>query len=208
MSDAPPWRRLDPRSAPARLAAFALLAALAAATAAAALGPLVARRAAAEGRLAATIARAEALERAAVEIGAQDQAPASEAVAAAQAWLVSAAPTRAGDAATLALLSGLRATAEERGVTLTALAPVRAEAAELQALAPPLGLGLSLVAAEARIVADHAGLAAFLEALERAPDGARVVALDVAAASAAPLAEAGRLTARVLAVALVRAPGG
>ncbi|MEM8754978.1 MAG: hypothetical protein AAGF90_18595, partial [Pseudomonadota bacterium] len=66
--------------------------------------------------------------------------------------------------------------------------------------------GLTATTAEARIVADHAGIARFLGALEAAEPAIRAAAVEIAARTAAAAAEDRRLTARVVVGALSRAP--
>jgi hypothetical protein len=145
------------------------------------------------------------LERAAAPPAAPaDAAAQAEASAAARLWLEDVAPRRSAEAATLALLSAARALAEDAGAQLTDIAPIPPEARALDAFAPPQGAGVAVDAVEARVIGDHAALAALLAA--PTPPGARIVALDIVAATPAPLREKNRLRARIVLAALRRPP--
>lgn len=206
MSAAPAWRRLSPGSAPARVALLAALLAAAGLLALLVVFPLLGGLRAAEERAARLDLRAGALFAAAAErraeAGLAGVDPAS--AAAAEAWLAEVAPERDREAAMLDLLSALRLLAGAAAVELVSAAPLE-RAASFPA---PEGGPVGVVAAEARIVADHAGLARFLEAVEAARPVLRAAALDISAASPAAGAEARRLSVSVTVGALFRPDGG
>lgn len=202
---APIWRRMGARSAGARALALTLSLGALAAIAAAALIPLDAAWRTAERDIAALERRAAALEAAArsrAAEGAVDAAAPAD-LAAATAWLDAWAPVATADAATLDLLTALRLFSLDSGATLISAAPL-GEGAGFRA---PPGLdaaGIAAVAAEARIETDHAGLAAFLAAVEASRPRLRATAIDVTARSADPTREAGRLMARIVVMGLRR----
>lgn len=205
MSTVPVWRRAAPRSAAGRAMAVAALLAAATMILGLAAAPLFSMvedardRADRLDRRAAALTAAAAARRAEAAIA----PPAPAAIAAAEVWLDATAPVRDPDAAMLELVSALRllaATAEVELVSAAPLAPARG-----RALFPALGAeGIGVVAAEARLTADHAGLARFLSAVEEARPTLRAAALSVTAASPRADREAARLSARVTVGALLR----
>lgn len=204
----PPWRRLSPDAPAARVAAIGALVALVVGAAALILGPAWSRLEAATARAERLDIRAAALTAAADARRAEAAGPPTDAaaLAAAERWLAHHAPLRDSEAAMLDLLSSLRLIAEAAGVELASAAPLGRgatgrggrlfEAADMA--------GLTAAAAEARIIADHAGLARFLGALEAATPMLRAAAIDIAARSTGPAAETRRLTARIVVGALSR----
>ncbi len=202
----PPWRRLDPRSGAAHglLALAGLVAALA--LFALVVAPILERSRAAAARAAATEARAAALEAAAAarraEAGAASADPALR--AAALSWLDEHAPVASAEAAALDLLSTVRLLAEASEVELQAAAALPDPAA--RGFAAPAGAPLAVVAVEARLATDHAGLARFLDAVEAARPRLRAPALEIVAATPAAgrAAEARRLSVAVTVAALRR----
>lgn len=199
MSARPAWRRLSPASPAARGVAMITmligLGALALLIAAPLLSDIRAAktRAAQLDQRAAALAAAAAKRRAEADQGAADE----DSLAAAQSWLDLNAPRMSEDAAILDLISGVRLLAAEAGVRLETAAPLRERAGE----AAP---GLRVIAAEARIVTDHAGLARFLHAIEAARPLLRAATLEINASSAAALEEDQRLSATVIISALSR----
>ncbi|MEO0361071.1 MAG: hypothetical protein AAF322_08180 [Pseudomonadota bacterium] len=210
MSAVPPWRRRGPRSAGARgAAAAAVLAGFGAlffAFSAVFVDPLADERRSAElasQRAAALTAAAEARRREAAAPSADPSA-----LATAEDWLARRAPRRPAEDAALDLLSALRLTAAATNVELASAALIDGGGArrggDLFAAADMAGL--TATTAEARIVADHAGIARFLGVLEAAEPAIRAAAVEIAARTAAAAAEDRRLTARVVVGALSRAP--
>lgn len=210
MSAHPPWRSIAPRSPIGRIAALFALAVGAALAAAFVAAPLIARMDDARDRAARLDARTAALTAAATARRAEAAGPPADpaAIAAASDWLRVHAPLRTAEAAALDLLSALRLTAEATGVELASAAPLSQTGRDPDLFAAADMAGLAATAAEARIVADHAGLARFLGALEAAEPALRAAAIEITARSSGAAAEARRLTARVIVGALSRAPGG
>ena len=208
MTAPPPWRRLSPASLGARLAAAAVLVLGAVILTLVVAAPLAARFDAAKDRTAALDRRAAALTAAAAARRAEAAfaAPKAADIARAEAWLDRNAPRRADGEAMLELLSTLRLLARTSGVELVSVAPLsrrQGAAAEGFARAAETA-GLAAHIAEARIVADHAGLAALLGALEAVTPTVRASALDVSARNASATAEARRLSVRLVVAALSR----
>lgn len=207
MSDAVPfWRRMRTNGGGARLTAlFTLLAMMALAGLMLAL-PLHERLEEAQRTAANLDLRADALNRAARERLAEAEiaAPPPAAIAAAEAYLADHAPRAARDAAMLDLLSSVRLIAQASDVTLTTTAPLDARRGEARLFNVMDDAGLSVLAAEARIVADHEGVARFLMAVEQARPVLRATTLEVAARTSRADREADRLTARILIGAIIR----
>lgn len=210
---APPfWRRFPPRSAAARLIALSAVALFAALIWAMVYAPLQARLADARDRAASLDRRAAALTAAAAALATEAAItrPDAAALALSAEWLDQHAPPRADGEAALELLSTLRLLAQAAEVDLasvTSLDAARdAAARDLAAEADVAGLGAHV--AEARIVADHAGLARFLTALEATRPTLRATALEITARSTNAAAEADRLSVRVVVAALSRPAGG
>ena len=211
-SDVPPWRRLAPGSAAARAVALATMALGGLLLWALVWAPLADRLAGAEDRARLADQRAAALTSAAAALRAEAEiaAPDGEALAAAEAWLAAHAPRRPEGETMLELLSTLRLVARAAEVELASVSPLDAarDPAARDFLAEAELAGLSAHVAEARITADHAGLARFLAALEAVEPTVRATALDVTARSTAAAAEGGRLSATVIVAALSRPPEG
>lgn len=210
MSAAPPWRRRAPTSAGARLAALGALGIGLLFLAVFVARPLVERVDAARERAARLDLRAGALiaaaqaRKAEAGLAETDQA----ALAAATEWLARNAPIQDEGAATLDLLSSLRLLADAAGVELSSAAPLDAGRADGGFFAGDAPAAPHVAAAEARIAADHAGLARFLMAIEAARPPLRAAALDITARSAAPVDEDARLTVSVIVGALSRPRAG
>ena len=204
----PPWRRMATNGAAARLVALVVLCCALTLSALLVAAPLAERLEDAKRKAAALDRRAAALNQAAADRSAEARiaAPPTEAVAAATAWLDEHAPAREGEAAMLELLSTLRLLAQAAEVRLTAAAPLALDRGDGRLFQITEDAGLTILAAEARIVADHDGLVRFLDAVEKARPVLRAAALDVTARSPKADAEDERLTARVLIAAMVREP--
>lgn len=207
MTGPAPWRRLAPSSASARLAGLAVLIFGLLCLALLVAAPLIAGIRAAEARATQLDFRAAALYAAAAErraeAGPLDADGAS--LAAAENWLDRNAPRTDENGALLDLISGVRLLAAEAGVTLDAATPLERGDGGAFAAATP---GLRVVTAEARIVADHDGLARFLRAIETAEPPRRAAALEISARSGGALDEAERLSVTVLIGALSRPVAG
>lgn len=205
MTAPPLWRRAPVRGPGGRALALAALGIGVGAVALFALAPLAAAVSDARDRAERLNDRAAALTAAAAarrEEAALARPPAA-AIAAAEAWLAAHAPPRDREAAMLDLLSALRLLAQAADVELTSAAPVDLERGDRDLFAVLGEAGVAAVAAEARIAADHAGLARFLDAIGRAKPTLRAAALEVSARTSRADAEAGRLSARVVVGALV-----
>lgn len=207
MSDAIPfWRRMRSDGAAARLTALTVaLAGIALIGLLVAL-PLFERLEDARRKAANLDLRAAALTDAAAERLAEAQiaAPPPAAIAEATAYLADHAPEGTRDAAMLDLLSTVRLIAQAAKVTLTTASPVDATRGEARLFDQLEGAGLAILAAEARIIADHDGVARFLTAIEQARPVLRAATLDITARSARVDHETGRLSARVLIGAIIR----
>lgn len=108
----------------------------------------------------------------------------------------------------LELLSGVRLLAEATGVELGSAAPLDADRADAALFTAADLAGLRVTAVEARVTADHAGLARFLAAVEAAEPAMRAAAIEITARSDAVLDEKNRLTASVVIGALSRPEDG
>lgn len=207
MNASPPWRRFSPRSPVARFGVIGALAISLALLLALVALPFIQQLEDARARAARLDLRAAALTAAAADRRdeARIAAPGAPELEAATAWLDEHAPEAEPQAAMLDLLSAIRRIAAETGVELNSTAPL--ETAGRGAFAAADMAGLAVVAAEARIVADHAGLARFLAAIEAARPRLRAATLEINAASALAPAEARRLTASVVIGALHRPAG-
>lgn len=210
MSGYPFWRRLDPQGGAARALALGAVLCLGVLLWALVWAPLQARIAEAKERADSLHRRAAALEGAAAARRAEAaiSAPDGARLGKAEAWLAVYAPIRADGEAMLELLSTLRLVAETTGVELVSVSPLdagRDAAARDMAAAADIA-GLAVHVAEARIVADHAGLARFLGALEAVRPVIRAPALEISARSGGAADEARRLSATVIVAALSR-PG-
>lgn len=150
--------------------------------------------------------RADALEQAARERLAEAEIapPPAAAIAEATAYLDQHAPVASRDAAMLDLLSSIRLIAQASDVTLTTTAPVDVKRGEARLFNLADEAGLSILAAEARFVSDHDGVARFLTAVEQARPVMRAATLEITARSARADREADRLTARILIGAIIR----
>lgn len=202
----PFWRRMRTDGAAARLTALiAIIIAIALICLLVAL-PLIERLEDAKRKAASLDLRAAALSDAAAERLAEAQiaAPPPAAIAEATAYLADHAPEGARDAAMLDLLSAVRLIAQASGVTLTSTAPVDVNRGEVRLFDLAGEADLAILAAEARIVADHDGVARFLTAIERARPVLRAATLEITARSSRVDQEADRLSARVLIGAIIR----
>ena len=104
----------------------------------------------------------------------------------------------------LDLLSSVRLIAQASDVKLTATAPIDVNRGEARLFDLVDGSGMSILAAEARIVADHQGIARFLMAIEQARPVLRAATLDITAKTSRADQETDRLSARVLIGAIIR----
>ena len=211
--NAPPfWRRTAPTSAKARLIAAATVAIFAALAYALVYAPLETRLAEAREKATSLDRRAAALNAAAAArlTEAAVTSPDADALARATAWLGEHAPLRSEGEAELELLSTLRLLAQAAEVDLASVTSLDAarDAAARDLVAQAGVAGLSAHVAEARIAADHAGLARFLAALEATRPTLRATALEITARSANAAAESGRLSVRVVVAALSRPAEG
>ncbi|MEL7462565.1 MAG: hypothetical protein AAFN79_00760 [Pseudomonadota bacterium] len=208
---APAWRRLSPRSGAARLAALGALVLFALLGWALVFASLQTRLTDARERAASLYDRAAALEAAADALAAESSTtePDAAALQTATAWLDEHAPIRAPGEAELELLSALRLLAQAAEVELASVSALDAsrDAAARDIARTAAASGLSAHLAEARLVADHAGLARFLTALEATRPTLRAAALEITARSPAATAEARRLSIRVTVAALSRRDG-
>lgn len=207
MSEAIPfWRRMRTDGAAARLTALAAVALVIALVALLVALPLVERLEDAKRKAANLDLRAAALNDAAAERLAEAQiaAPPPVAIAEATAYLADHAPEGTRDAAMLDLLSTVRLIAQASDVTLTSTSPIDTSRGETRLFDLAGDAGLAILAAEARIVADHDGVARFLTAVEQARPVLRAATLEITAKSARVDQEADRLSARVLIGAIIR----
>jgi len=202
----PFWRRMRTDGAAARLAALATLLSCIALVGLLIALPLYERLEDAKRKTANLDLRAAALADAAAERLAEVEIapPSPAAIAVATAYLAEHAPKGARDAAMLDLLSTVRLIAQASDVTLTTTSPVDATRGETRLFDQVEDAGLAILAAEARIVADHDGVARFLTAIEQARPVLRAATLDITARSARVDQEPGRLSARVLIGAIIR----
>ena len=202
----PFWRKMRTDSVAARLTALvALISAIALCALLIAL-PLMERLADAR-RIAANLdLRSAALRDAAAERLAESEiaAPSPAAIAEATAYLTTHAPVGTRNAAMLDLLSSVRLIAQASDVKLTATAPIDVNRGEARLFDLVDGSGMSILAAEARIVADHGGIARFLMAIEQARPVLRAATLDITAKTSRADQETDRLSARVLIGAIIR----
>lgn len=202
----PFWRRMATNGAAGRLTALlTLLVAIALAGLLIAL-PLMERLEDAKRAAASLDSRARALSQAAIERLAEAEiaAPPPAAIAEAAAYLDQHAPPATRDAAMLDLLSAIRLIAQASTVTLTTTAPVDVNRGEARLFNLVDEAGLAVLAAEARFVADHDGVARFLTAVEQARPVLRAATLEITAATSRADREANRLSARVLIGAIIR----
>ena len=212
MTARPFWRRMAPTSTAARLTAVLTLICFVLLIYALIYAPLQARLADARDRAASLDRRAAALTAAAEALKAEATvtAPDEATLMKANAWLDEHAPVRADGDAALDLLSTLRLIAQASEVNLASVAPLDAarDAAARDLAATAELAGLRAHVAEARIAADHAGLARFLSALEATRPTLRAASLEVTARSTSAAAEDGRLSVLVVVAALSRPAGG
>lgn len=207
MSEAIPfWRRMRTDGAAARLTALSTVIAAIVLVGLLVAAPLVERLEDAKRKAANLDLRAAALNDAAAERLAEAgiAAPPPAAIAEATAYLADHAPEGTRDGALLDLLSTVRLIAQASDVTLTSTAPVDVNRGEARLFDLADGAGLTILAAEARIVADHDGVARFLTAVEQARPVLRAATLEITARSARVDQEADRLSARVLIGAIIR----
>ena len=204
------WRKMRTDSAAARLTALlALIVAIGLCALLIAL-PLMERLADARRTAANLDLRSAALRDAAAERLAEAEiaAPSPAVIAEATAYLATHAPVGTRNAAMLDLLSSVRLIAQASDVKLTATAPIDVNRGEARLFDLVDGSGMSILAAEARIVADHQGIARFLMAIEQARPVLRAATLDITAKTSRADQETDRLSARVLIGTIIReAPG-
>jgi len=204
------WRKMRTDSAAARLTALlALIVAIGLCALLIAL-PLMERLADARRTAANLDLRSAALRDAAAERLAEAEiaAPSPAVIAEATAYLATHAPVGTRNAAMLDLLSSVRLIAQASDVKLTATAPIDVNRGDARLFDLVDGSGMSILAAEARIVADHQGIARFLMAIEQARPVLRAATLDITAKTSRADQETDRLSARVLIGAIIReAPG-
>lgn len=207
MSEAIPfWRRMRTDSAPARLTALTTVITVIALVGLLVALPLFERLEDAKRKAANLDLRAAALSNAAAERLAEAEiaAPPPAAIAEATAYLADHAPESTRDAAMLDLLSTVRLIAQASDVTLTSTAPIDVNRGEARLFDLVNGAGLAILAAEARFVTDHNGVARFLTAIEQARPVLRAATLEITARSSRVDQEADRLSARVLIGAIIR----
>ena len=200
------WRKMRTDSAAARLTALlALIVAIGLCALLIAL-PLMERLADARRTAANLDLRSAALRDAAAERLAETEiaAPSPAVIAEATAYLATHAPVGTRNAAMLDLLSSVRLIAQASDVKLTATAPIDINRGEARLFDLVDGSGMSILAAEARIVADHQGIARFLMAIEQARPVLRAATLDITAKTSRADQETDRLSARVLIGAIIR----
>ncbi len=202
----PFWRRMRTDGAAARLTALGAIALVLALVGLLIALPLFERLEDAKRKAANLDLRATALNDAAAERLAEADiaAPSPAAIAEATAYLADHAPAGAKDAAMLDLLSTVRLIAQASDVTLTSTAPIDMARGEARLFDLTGDAGLAILAAEARIVADHDGVARFLTAIEQARPVLRAATLEITARSARVDQETDRLSARVLIGAIIR----
>lgn len=207
MSEAIPfWRRMRTDGASARLTALMTLLMVIGLVAVLVALPLIERLQDAHRTATNLDRRAAALTQAAAERMAEAEiaAPPADALAEAAAYLAAHAPVAARDAAMLDLLSSVRLIAQASNVTLTATAPIEAQRGEARLFDLAEGAGLAVLGAEARIVADHEGVARFLTAIEQARPVMRATMLEITARTSRADQEDNRLTARIVIGAIIR----
>lgn len=200
------WRKMRTDSTAARLTALlALIVAIGLCTLLIAL-PLMERLADARRTAANLDLRSAALRDAAAERLAEAEiaAPSPAVIAEATAYLATHAPVGTRNAAMLDLLSSVRLIAQASDVKLTATAPIDVNRGEARLFDLVDGSGMSILAAEARIVADNQGIARFLMAIEQARPVLRAATLDITAKTSRADQETDRLSARVLIGAIIR----
>ena len=200
------WRKMRTDSAAARLTALlALIVAIGLCALLIAL-PLMERLADARRTAANLDLRSAALRDAAAERLAEAEiaAPSPAVIAEATAYLATHASVGTRNAAMLDLLSSVRLIAQASDVKLTATAPIDVNRGEARLFDLVDGSGMSILAAEARIVADHQGIARFLMAIEQARPVLRAATLDITAKTSRADQETDRLSARVLIGAIIR----
>ncbi len=200
------WRKMRTDSAAARLTALlALIVAIGLCALLIAL-PLMERLADARRTAANLDLRSAALRDAAAERLAEAEiaAPSPAMIAEATAYLATHAPVGTRNAAMLDLLSSVRLIAQASDVKLTATAPIDVNRGEARLFDLVDGSGMSILAAEARIVADHQGIARFLMTIEQARPVLRAATLDITAKTSRADQETDRLSARVLIGAIIR----
>lgn len=200
------WRKMRTDSTAARLTALlALIVAIGLCALLIAL-PLMERLADARRTAANLDLRSAALRDAAAERLAEAEiaAPSPAVIAEATAYLATHAPVGTRNAAMLDLLSSVRLIAQASDVKLTATAPIDVNRGEARLFDLVDGSGMSILAAEARIVADHQGIARFLMAIEQARPVLRAATLDITAKTSRADQETDRLSARVLIGAIIR----
>ena len=202
----PIWRRMGTTSAAARITAFITLIAVTSLIALLIAAPIYERWEEAKRKAASLDQRTAALTAAAADRLAEAEiaAPPAAALAEAGAYLNEYAPTRDREAAMLDLISSLRLIAQASDVRLTAAAPLDPDRAGGRLFDMAEDAGVALLLAEARIVADHAGLARFLEAVDKARPALRAASLDLTARTPRADQEADRLTARIIVGAMIR----
>lgn len=202
----PFWRRMRTDGAAARLTALLTLLLVVTLAALLVAAPLIERLEDAKRTAANLDRRAAALTAAAAERLAEAEiaAPPPAAIAEAEAYLADHAPVADPDAAMLDLLSSIRLIAQASNVTLTTTAPLDARRGDARLFNLIDGAGLAVLAAEARIVTDHAGVVRFLTALERARPVMRAATLDITSKTDRADREEGRLSARILIGAIIR----
>ncbi len=200
------WRKMRTDSTAARLTALlALIVAIGLCALLIAL-PLMERLADARRTAANLDLRSAALRDAAAERLAEAEiaAPSPAVIAEATAYLATHAPVGTRNAAMLDLLSSVRLIAQASDVKLTATAPIDVNRGEARLFDLVDGSGMSILAAEARIVADNQGIARFLMAIEQARPVLRAATLDITAKTSRADQETDRLSARVLIGAIIR----
>lgn len=207
MSEAIPfWRRMRVDGAPARLTALMTLLIVIALSGLFIALPLMERLEDARRTATNLDLRASALSAAAAERLAEAQiaAPPAAAIAEAAAYLADHAPVGARDAAMLDLLSSVRLIAQASDVTLTTTSPIDVNRGEARLFDLAEDAGLSVLAAEARIITDHDGLARFLTAIEQARPVIRAATIEISAKTSRADREVDRLTARIMIGAIIR----
>lgn len=206
MTAPPPWRRLSPASGAARLVALLTCGIAAGLILLVVIAPLLAGWEDAKDRAARLDTRAAALAEAARDRRAEAAvtAPDSKTLAQAVAYLDAHAPVANAEGALLDLISALRLIAQTAEVDLTTATPLDAGRSGARLTMPLDMAGLTVAAAEARLVTDHGGLARFLQAVEAAEPTLRAATLDVAARSTSAGAEDKRLSVTITIVSLAR----
>ncbi len=211
MSEAiPAWRKMRTDGVAARITAFATVAAVVGLFGLLIAAPLVERFDNAQRRADNLDRRAAALRGAAAErlAEAEVSAPPQADIARAAAYLAGHAPVRSTDAAMLDLLSSVRLIAQASDVRLTATAPLDAQRSDARLLEGVEGAGLSVLAVEARIVADHDGVARFLTAIDQSRPVLRAASIEITSRSSRADQENERLNARILIGSIIRVTEG